>query len=64
MPAVDAVLGQSSTELISGMADDLASFESAAAAASSAALSGDGGGGGAAPEAVATFEATVAKVQA
>ena len=61
MPAVDAVLGQSSTELISGMADDLASFESAA---SSAALSGDGGGGGAAPEAVATFEATVAKVQA
>ena len=42
------------------MADDLASFEAAAA---SAALS-DGGGGGAAPEAVATFEATVAKVQA
>ena len=57
---VDAALGQSSTELISSMADDLASFEAAAA---SAALS-DGGGGGAAPEAVATFEATVAKVQA
>ena len=65
VPAVDAALGQSSTELISGIADDLASFESAAAdASSSAALSGDGGGGGAAPEAVATFEATVAKVQA
>ena len=91
MPAVGALLGQSSTDLLSEMTAGLAIFQLAAAASASASSSasasasspssspasspaGNGAGAGArdgapgdgapATEAVATYQATVANVQA